>query len=124
MGSGLMQRLRGARGVEIFAAIALVALLALMLLGDRAGDDGGTEERTPLESRLEAVLSGIEGTGPVSVMITEDGDGQAVGALIVARELKDVRTYLSVQRAVMALLGLQTDRIEIIGAQSRFGGAQ
>ena len=109
----LMDRLRGARRIELFAALALAALLALMLI-DLGGSDGG-EPRTELESRVERILGRVEGAGRVSAMVTQDGDGAVTGVLIVAEGLADVQTYLRVQRAVSALLNVEAAKIEIIG---------
>ena len=114
-----MDRLRGARRIELFAALALAALLALMLIDfDRSGDAG--EPRTELESRMERVLQRIEGAGRVSTMIAQDDNGAVTGVLVVADGLSDMLTYLRLQRAVSALLDVEADRIEIIGGC--FGG--
>ena len=109
----LMDRLRGARRIELFAALALAALLALMLI-DLGESDGG-EPRTELESRVERILGRVEGAGRVSAMVTQDGDGTVTGVLIVAEGLADVQTYLRMQRAVSALLNVEAAKIEIIG---------
>ena len=118
--NGLWDRLRGARRVELFAALALAALVLLLLLGQRGPRIEG--ERTALEARLERVLSGIDGAGAVRAMVTEDENGGATGAVIVAPAAEDVRTFLSLQAAVSKLLALEVDRIEIIGRGGRFGG--
>ena len=129
----LLERLRGARGIEWFAALSLAALLALMLLrpggGDGArreasplgrGEDSPLGSGTPLEARVERILQRIEGTGRVSAMITQGEDGAVTGAVIVAEGLSDVQTYLRLQRAVSALLGVEADWIEIIGGSGAF----
>lgn len=118
--NGLWDRIRGARHVGLFAALALVALLLLILLGQKGPQSDG--ERTALEARLERVLSGIDGAGTVRAMVSEDDAGRATGAVIVAPEAEDVRTYLSLQAAVSKLLALEVDRIEIICKGGRFGG--
>ena len=64
----LLDRLRGARRIELFAALALAALLALMMLD--IGRSGDSEPRTELESRVERILGRVEGAGRVSVMIS------------------------------------------------------
>lgn len=118
MTNALLERLRGARRIELFAALALAALLALALTGGFHGkDDGGTD----LEGRLERVLSRIDGVGSVSAMVAQDGEGRVTGAVIVADGLEDMRAWLAVQRAVEALIGVEPDRIEIIGKDG-FGG--
>jgi len=113
----LLDGFRGARRFEWFAALALAALLALMLLNHGGGGEAGT----PLELRMERVLQRIDGAGRVSCMITQGEDGAVTGVLIVADGLSDVQTYLRLQRAVSALLDIAPERIEIIGGEA-FGG--
>lgn len=120
MGSGLWRRLRGARGFELFALLAVLALVLLVLLGDGSAKGGG--EKTDLEARLERILSRIDGAGRVSAMVAQDESGDATGAVIVAEGLEDVGTYLNLQRAAMALLGLEPASIEIVGRDGGFGG--
>lgn len=120
MSNGLWQRLRGARGIELFAALAIAALVALMLIG--GGTGGDAREGTDLEARLEKMLSRIDGAGRVSVMIAQDAQGEVTGALIIADGLEDVGTYLCLQRAVMALVDVQPERIDIVGRDGSFGG--
>lgn len=121
MANRLWERLRGARRIELFAALALAALIALLLL--KGGSSGSEVEKTELESRVERILSRMEGVGEVSAMITEDEAGGVRGALIVAGELDEVGVYLRLQRAVAALLEVEVDKIEIIGRAGSIGGA-
>ena len=114
----LLERLRGARGIEWFAALALAALLALMLLKPVSG---GGASGTPLETRVERIRRRIEGAGRVSAMITQGEDGAVTGVLIVSEGLSDMKTYLRLQRAVSALLDVAPEHIEIIGGEA-FGG--
>ena len=113
----LLEGLRGARRIEWFAALALAALVALMLI-NHGGNGGGTE----LELRVERILGRVEGAGKVSAMIAQGEDGTVTGAVIVAEGLSDIRTYLRLQRAVSALLDVAQDRIEIIGGSFSPGG--
>ena len=119
MANRLWERLRGARRIELFAALALSALLALALINGR---EGQTPQKTELESRVERILSCMEGVGEVSAMITQEEDGTVRGVLIVARELADLGVYLRLQRAVASLLEVEVDRIEIIGDFGSIGG--
>ena len=118
MGKWLSQKLRGARGFQLFAALAIVALLALLLMRR----EPGVEQRTDLEARVERILSRIDGVGSVSAMIAQDADGRATGAVIVADSLDSLEALLRLQRAVEALLELEANDIEIIGRKTTFGG--
>lgn len=120
MPKGLWERLRGARGIEVLAALAVAALLALALLHGVGGQ--GATERTALEARLESILSDIDGAGDVRAMVTQDGEGRVTGALIVASELDSVKTYLNLQSAVATLLEVDLSRVEIVGRDGCFGG--
>ena len=121
MAKGLLERLRGARRIELYAALALASLLALMLLN--GGIVGQNDPKTALEARVERILGRIEGAGRVSAMITQDEGGVVTGVLIVADRLEDAGVYLRLQRAVTALLNVEASRVEIIGRSGMFGGA-
>lgn len=108
--SRITQGLRGARRLEIFLALALVAAAALMIMGD-GGTDGA---QTALEARMERTLSAIEGAGKVRVLINEGDTGEIMGVLVVAEGAGDIRVYLSLQNAVRALMDIDVSRIEIV----------
>lgn len=120
MANGLLERLRGARRIELFAALVVASLLALMLVRGSVGSS--RPQKTELETRLENILCRIEGAGSVSAMVAQDADGTVTGVLVVADGLSDVRTYLRLQSAVRALLRVDLDRIEIVGGDDGFGG--
>ena len=117
----LWAHLKGARRIELFAGIAVLACLALLLMRASGGSERPDHGRTALESRLEAILGKIEGVGAVSVMVSEGEDGRARGAVIVSDGLDSVRAYLQIQSAVRALLELESGQISIIG-KNGFGG--
>lgn len=120
MANGLLERFRGLRRIELFAALTLGAMLALVLLNGKSGGGGG--QKTELEARVEGILEQIDGTGRVSVMIHQREDGGVNGVLIVADGLEDVAVYLRVRRAVEALLEIDASQIGIIGRHGAFGG--
>ena len=115
-----LRKLRGARHIELYVALVLAAIMGLMLLS--GGSENSAPEKTPLESRMERILSRIEGVGRVSVMVAQNEDGEATGVVIVADRIDDVPTYLRLQRAVLSLVETAPDRVEIIGRRGCFGG--
>ena len=121
MANGLWEKLRGARRIELFAALAIAALMALLLL--RGGRES-RPERTDLEARVERVLSRIEGIGEVSALIRQDEAGNALSALIVIDDAGDIRTCLALQQAVVTLLELEPTKVEIMGRRGAWGGTQ
>ena len=60
--------------------------------------------------------------GQVSVMITVDGEGKPIGAVIVDRELEGVRPALELQAAVRTLLDIDGSRVRVIGRQDSYRG--
>ena len=118
MARGLWERLRAARGAWLLAALALLALLALLLPAGGAPSSG----TTPLEARLERILSPMVPNGGVRAMIREDGEGNIIGAVILAEGLGDVATGLELERAAMTLLQVDAAQVEIIGGPWMGGG--
>lgn len=119
---GALRRLGRSQGVWI-AGLMLLCLATLV---------GGTGQKqaqqavpTELESRLERVLSAVEGAGQVRVMIRESG-GEAVsafsagqpagaeGVVIVCEGAGDLRVRLALEQAAQALLGVEYSRIQVV----------
>ena len=111
MARGLWERLRAARSAWLLAALALLALFVLLLPKGAAPTAGST----PLEARLERILSPIVPNGGVRAMIREDDEGNVIGAVIVAEGLDNVATGLELERAAMTLLNIDATQVEIIG---------
>ena len=116
--------MRRARRLQwpLVAALALVCVLALATLGKGEGEPNpaGTE----LETRLERVLSCIEGAGRVRVMIREEEqtlsafapqeEPKAAGVVIVCEGADDMRVRLALEQAAQALLGVEYSRIQVV----------
>jgi len=62
----LANTIKGARRLEIFIGMAVIAAALLVYVGST-----GMNKATTLESRMERVLSSIDGAGRVSVLINE-----------------------------------------------------
>ena len=114
MASAFWDKLRGARKIEIFAAVVVVALLIMQWINSTSLTSVPSS-KTDLEVRLERILSRIDDAGQVSVMITQKEDGTITGILIVADGLKSIGTYLKLQNAVKTLLDVDLSQIKIIG---------
>ena len=104
----LFEALKSARKIEILILFATICvLLVLWMSGDGAG------RMDSEETRMERILSRIEGAGRVSVMISQGSDGETEGVVVAASGADDLRVMLEIQRAVRTLTGLELDRIEI-----------
>ena len=83
--------------------LLLIACAVVLLLLPAGGSDTGDGGSSAAESRLEYVLSGIEGVGRVSVVC--DGAG-------------DAAVRLAVVQAVSNYTGLGSSRITVLPMQS------
>ena len=108
-----LDALRGARKIEIFLAIAAIAVLLLQGGVPFQPKTHGTE----LEQRLGAILCRIDGVGNVEVMVTEAADGSPAGVLVVADGAGEIGVCLRLQYAVQTLLGVEASRIEIVRSE-------
>ena len=140
-------KLRDDKKLEIlvYSALILAAVVIFLSTGGiscestgkaSAGEAqaSGTRSATELETRLETVLSSIEGAGRVSVLIAYsdpahgyDGAFSASagqkesarsasgvsGAIVVAEGASDIGVRLRLENAVTALLGLEPDRVSV-----------
>ncbi len=111
----MIDALKPLRRLEIIVAAALFCMLAIALLN---GSVAKTDGMTDAERRMCAVLAGIDGAGSVRVMIAENSDGKCAGVVVVADGARNMKTYLTIQRAVRALTGIDADRIEIVEAET------
>ena len=97
-----------------------IALLG-MLIFNRADTTGDVGELS-LEKKLANILEQIDGVNEVHVMIAEDEAGAPCGAVIVTNGIKSVQTWLDVQSAARAALGIDVSRIRVIGLSGMEGG--
>ena len=110
----LRDKLRVLRAVWPILIAVLIALALLQWMSpDKETRGSGVE--SPLESRLEALLSQIDGAGQVRVMVTQSESGEIVGAVVIAGGELSMPAYLSLQSAVRTLLDIDLNRIRIIG---------
>ena len=116
----LLETLRAARYFEV--GLLIVALAALGLVWMNGHPSNGAEAGTVMEQRLSHLLEQIDGAGKVSAMIAQDEDGNVVGAVIVASDLRSVRARLEIESAVQALLGIELEHIRVISGRGGQGG--
>lgn len=106
------ERLRGARGLEWLLLLVAACVAALALT--QSGADTQEAGPTPLEARLERVLSAVDGAGDVRAMVTEREE-EIVGVVIVAEGADDVGVRLALLQAARAALNIDMENIEVIG---------
>ena len=96
-----------------YALAAALLGTALMLLPLGGGREEKPAPKAGVQEEMEAVLSAVEGTGRLRLMLTEGGDGWT-GAAVVCEGADSAAVRLELTRAVAALTGLPTDKIAIM----------
>ena len=123
----IFRKLKSIKHIEIIVAILFgIILLTLYLTtinnGNAYKESSGTGYTYEIESRMETVLSQIDGAGEVQVMVMlEEGselDSDIVpkvsSVIVVAGGAKDYKVKLEILKACEALLNLPTANIEIL----------
>ena len=105
----IAKRLKGARRLEIFILVAVVAAAVLMSM-----KTPGSGSASPMETRMERVLSAIEGAGRVKVLINENDEGGICGVLVVADGAGNLSVRMRLMSAVKATLGTDMSQVEIV----------
>lgn len=115
IGKGL-QALRGARKLELFLMIILIAVAVMLITGN---SEDKTNSGTGIESRLQNILECMEGVGRVRVAINNSNESKALGVLVVAEGADNMETYLAIQQAVSTFVGIDISGIEIIEMEGK-----
>ena len=97
------------RPIAIIAIVAAICLIALSAVDKNPTAVEAASGESALEARLGVILSSIDGVGDAKAMINADE-----GVLVVARGADDIAVRLEIIRAVKALLGIDSDRIEVL----------
>lgn len=107
----IFQKLKSIKHIEIIVAIAFAVIVLLIYSSSTETRTSSTQ--TDLETRLECVLSDIDGAGNVSVLINSNND-QIDGVIVVCSGADDIGVKLNILRAVETVLKIPTSQIEIL----------
>ena len=104
--------------------LILILLIALLLVFavyrvffKKEETNAGVYEATALEERLARILSGIDGVGNATVMVSEE-NGKAVSAVIVFDGADSILTRIRVIDAAAIALGIGKEYILVYPAES------
>lgn len=115
------ERLRQDGGLVVMVALAIG--LCLLLPRETGVQSGASSEE---EARLAAVLSTMEGVGQVEVVIrwnetaatmAQSGSRSPLGVVVVAQGAENIGVRLRLTRAVMTLLDLPPDAVEVFAME-------
>ena len=104
--------------------LLLVAGLPVTRKNSKTAEDQNAE-KTRLESRLEELLSNVEGVGEVEVIIMTGDEGntenfsissknEVTGVLVAAQGAGSAVTVQNIQQAIMALFQIDANKIRIM----------
>lgn len=120
---GLLAALKSVKHIEWIVVLLLVG--AVLLIASNMLPTAEKEKEPeappslsasaePLEARMEATLSLIDGAGDVRVLVNRaEGSDAIVGVIVVADGADSLAVRLELSRAVQSLLGVPQSNIEI-----------
>ncbi len=99
------------------AVLCVLALLLLLLIRETffVSKEETICPQTELERKLGGLLSGIEGVGNVTVMITEE-EGVPVGAVIVFEGADSILSRMRVLDVASSVLNIEKERVKVYPA--------
>lgn len=109
----IFQKLKNIKHIEIIIAIIFAVIILLIYLSSTNLTSTSKSSSTNLESRLETILSDIDGAGNVSVLINDSND-QIDGVIVVASGADNVFVKMNILKAVETVLKIPTAQIEIL----------
>lgn len=117
--SNIVKKIKGIKNIRIIAAIFIIAV-ALLIYSSVATKNAttntsstvGSAEMDEDESRLAAILEGLEGVGEVETMITRS-DGEIVGILVIAEGAEDIAVRLRLLSAVTTAMGVDKQIVNV-----------
>lgn len=117
--SNIIKKIKGIKNIRIIAAIFIIAV-ALLIYSSVATKNAATNTSSTVgsaemdedESRLAAILEGLEGVGEVETMITRS-DGEIVGILVIAEGAEDIAVRLRLLSAVTTAMGVDKQIVNV-----------
>jgi len=106
----------------LLGILLLVAGLPVTRKNSKTAEDQNAE-KTRLESRLEELLSNVEGVGEVIIMTGDEGNtenfsisskNEVTGVLVAAQGAGSAVTVQNIQQAIMALFQIDANKIRIM----------
>ena len=118
-GSALLKKIKGIKNIRLIAAIFIIAVALLIYSTVAAADSVGTASQTEQsasmddeESRLAAILGGLDGVGEVEVMMTRRDD-EIVGVLVLAEGAEDIAVMLRILSATTTAMGVDKGIVDV-----------
>lgn len=128
--SGILKKLKSIKHIEIIIAVLFALIVLLVYFSSTSALSTKTVQTasssanyaTQVETKLENLLSKIEGAGKIDVMIMCESDGvqsedaipSIQSAVVVASGASDVFVRLEIIKAVEALLKIDAKNIEVL----------
>lgn len=117
--SSVVKKIKGIKNIRLIAAIFIIAVALLIYSTVAATDSVGTASQTEQsasmddeESRLAAILGGLDGVGEVEVMMTRRDD-EIVGVLVLAEGAEDIAVMLRILSATTTAMGVDKGIVDV-----------
>ncbi len=118
--SSVVKKLKGIKNIRLIAAIFIIAIALIIYSTVATGnaargsaDGSQTAMMDSDETRLAAVLQGLEGVGRVETMITRGEHDEIVGILVIAEGAEDIAVRLRLISAVTTAMGVDKQIVNV-----------
>jgi type II secretory pathway component PulM len=101
------------RKVVLLVLAALVLAVACYFTFFQPEEQTATREMSTTETKLCAVLSDIEGVGKISAYVSEDKEGNPIGAVLILEGADSLSVRLDVMKATALALGIEQSAVQI-----------
>ena len=100
--------------IVVCAIVLLIACYFVFFSPSMAGERSSTSQSmSETENKLCRVLSEIDGVGEISAYVNEDGEGRAIGCVIIMEGADRLSVRLDVIKAAALALGVSQNDVQI-----------
>ena len=100
--------------IVVCAIVLLIACYFVFFSPGMAGERSPTaQSMSETENKLCRVLSEIDGVGEISAYVNEDGEGRAIGCVIIMEGADRLSVRLDVIKAAALALGVSQNDVQI-----------
>lgn len=100
--------------IVVCAIVLLIACYFVFFSPGMAGERSSTaQSMSETENKLCRILSEIDGVGEISAYVNEDGEGRAIGCVIIMEGADRLSVRLDVIKAAALALGVSQNDVQI-----------
>lgn len=97
--------------IVLFAIVLVIACYFVFFSKEKT--ENTAVEMSETETKLCSVLSDIEGVGKISAYVSEDGEGNTIGVVLIVEGADSLSVRLDLMKAAALALGIEQKDVQI-----------